>query len=536
VAKVTLQDIQSGYSAPATINANNDAIAEAIENTFSRDGTGPNQMETSIDMNGYRITNLPAPVDPNDPARYADLTGLLELDPTGLIVPSMTGNEGKVLSTNGTAASWTDVDPDALPLFDGTDPGAVPAYTTGTEILTAAGWAEPDALGLVVDDPDAVPEGALNLAGVSLAYSATRAIDTELGNVFWNTLTGNTTFSFTNAVEGRHFTLFVSQDSTGGRAATWPTIIWSNGHEGALATGANDVTTFDFYYDGTDWYGKSTSISTGVDDEDAYDLAITHNDFNVDLFRRLGSPTSAGAYTVLVAPGVVVSSNIYGKQALLAGGAFPSGTTITVTNLGYIVGLGGDGDGGAAAIDDDGSEHFAFGVRSSYKNGSDAIQGPASGVTLYIVNAAGRVWGGGGGGGSGGATSNASNTAAASGPGGGGAGGGRGGQPFIVQGHLTAGATAVSTAGGQGGINLDGSSSAGAAGVKDEDGGFAGDGGAGGDFGAAGAAGTAAAAGDANNVVAATSGGTAGRAVTAGYAGTVTFVSGSGSPNVKGSV
>lgn len=73
MAKLTLNDVTSGYSAATLINANNAATEAALENTLSRDGTGPNEMEADLSLGGYRITNLAAPVNPNDAARYQDV-------------------------------------------------------------------------------------------------------------------------------------------------------------------------------------------------------------------------------------------------------------------------------------------------------------------------------------------------------------------------------------------------------------------------------------------------------------------------------
>jgi hypothetical protein len=58
VAKLTLNDIESGYASVAAFNANFAAIETAIENTLSRDGTTPNQMEADIDMNDYSLLNV----------------------------------------------------------------------------------------------------------------------------------------------------------------------------------------------------------------------------------------------------------------------------------------------------------------------------------------------------------------------------------------------------------------------------------------------------------------------------------------------
>jgi len=73
MAKLTLADILSGYQLPSQYNANNVLIETALENTLSRDGTTPNQMESVLDMNSFRIQNLGAPINLNSAARLRDV-------------------------------------------------------------------------------------------------------------------------------------------------------------------------------------------------------------------------------------------------------------------------------------------------------------------------------------------------------------------------------------------------------------------------------------------------------------------------------
>lgn len=76
MSKVTLNTPASfvnDASAVALEGANNAAIVAAVENTLSRDGTGPNQMLASLDMNSQRIINLPVPLGNNEPTRLLDL-------------------------------------------------------------------------------------------------------------------------------------------------------------------------------------------------------------------------------------------------------------------------------------------------------------------------------------------------------------------------------------------------------------------------------------------------------------------------------
>lgn len=80
MAKLTLSDLvnlQNETSAVETINNNSDAIVAALENTLSRDGTTPNEMEANLDMNSYRILNLPAPIYNSEALRKQDLVDFL---------------------------------------------------------------------------------------------------------------------------------------------------------------------------------------------------------------------------------------------------------------------------------------------------------------------------------------------------------------------------------------------------------------------------------------------------------------------------
>jgi hypothetical protein len=107
VAKITLNDIShpGDNSVVGTINNNNASIEQAFENTLSRDGTAPNQMEAPLDMNSNRIINLPAPTSETEPIRLADVDGFGNIT-INTIPPG--GTSGQVLSK----ASNTDYDVD----------------------------------------------------------------------------------------------------------------------------------------------------------------------------------------------------------------------------------------------------------------------------------------------------------------------------------------------------------------------------------------------------------------------------------------
>lgn len=76
MAKLTLTDVGNlldTTTSKTTINNNSAAIETAMENTLSRDGTSPNQMESDLDMNSKRIMNLPLAENQTEPATLGQL-------------------------------------------------------------------------------------------------------------------------------------------------------------------------------------------------------------------------------------------------------------------------------------------------------------------------------------------------------------------------------------------------------------------------------------------------------------------------------
>lgn len=75
MSKVVLEDTASGF-AISTINNNFESIEDELNDKvlYRNNPTGePNQMENLLDMNSFRIINLPAPESPNDAARLSDI-------------------------------------------------------------------------------------------------------------------------------------------------------------------------------------------------------------------------------------------------------------------------------------------------------------------------------------------------------------------------------------------------------------------------------------------------------------------------------
>jgi hypothetical protein len=132
--KLVLTDLASltNYtSAIATINANSDRVETAIENTLSRNGASPNEMEASLDMNSNRILNLPAPGSAGEPVRQQDIDALI----TAIVNASNTGtNYVSKLGDTMTGVLTFNVTPSTAALI--TVPGFVVAKNGGIQSIT----------------------------------------------------------------------------------------------------------------------------------------------------------------------------------------------------------------------------------------------------------------------------------------------------------------------------------------------------------------------------------------------------------------
>ncbi len=79
MTKITLNNVTNlvdTTTSQNTINANSATVQAAFDNTLSLDGTQPNQLRASIDMNNNHILNLPAPITVNEPLRLVDANTL----------------------------------------------------------------------------------------------------------------------------------------------------------------------------------------------------------------------------------------------------------------------------------------------------------------------------------------------------------------------------------------------------------------------------------------------------------------------------
>lgn len=87
MTKITLTalgNLQNESTAVNAINSNSATIVAAMDNTLSRDGTSPNQMNATLDMNSNKVINLPVPSSATEPLRLSDLTDFVGGDFTSI--------------------------------------------------------------------------------------------------------------------------------------------------------------------------------------------------------------------------------------------------------------------------------------------------------------------------------------------------------------------------------------------------------------------------------------------------------------------
>lgn len=115
MTKINLTDLanlQNETTAVNAINANNAILETASDNTLSRDGTSPNQMNSLLDMNSNIIVNLPAASSSTEPVRKQEFDAAVFGDFAGLSNINGTANQITVstvgsVSTISTPAALT---------------------------------------------------------------------------------------------------------------------------------------------------------------------------------------------------------------------------------------------------------------------------------------------------------------------------------------------------------------------------------------------------------------------------------------------
>lgn len=151
--------------------------------------------------------------------------------------------------------------------FDGVDIATRDAILTSTTTTAAAALPKAGGTlsGAIVAADQIISAPVLKDIGETCVANATSGatdtIDLTDGNVHNVTLTANCTFTFSNppaSGTSGTFTLFLNQDGTGSRTATWPgSVKWAGGTAPTLTTTASrtDILVFTTIDAGVIWYG-----------------------------------------------------------------------------------------------------------------------------------------------------------------------------------------------------------------------------------------------------------------------------------------
>jgi hypothetical protein len=110
------------------------------------------------------------------------------------------------------------------------------------------------------------PDAMVTISGTS--------IDWTLGKRFSKSISGNTTFTFANAVAHKIITVQIT--AAGANSVTWPAITWMGGVSPAQTSTATDV--YQIWYDGTTFYGCK---QFGISDGSKGDISIAGNTWTI---------------------------------------------------------------------------------------------------------------------------------------------------------------------------------------------------------------------------------------------------------------
>lgn len=184
MSKITLTnvaDLTQSVTAATTINTNSATVQIAFDNTLSRDGTSPNQMLNTLDMNSNQILNLPQPATAGSPVRLQDVQAgatVTNIPPGGL-----TGQVLGKTSNTSYQVGWQDQSTDLVAgnniVLTGTTPTTIattnqPTFSVGTITPQIFGGVGTGSSLSVASTTNVAPSGdALNLYGSTVNLSST---------------------------------------------------------------------------------------------------------------------------------------------------------------------------------------------------------------------------------------------------------------------------------------------------------------------------------------------------------------------------
>ncbi len=295
MAKLTLNDVADlldTATAKTTINNNFAAIETAVEKTLSRDGTSPNTMSASLDMNSNHILNLPYPLTSTEPVRVRDVVtagagvGLPDGGATGQILTKLSSTDYETYwqtppSGTGDVVGPASATDNAVALYNGTTgklikdsaktlPTGTIVGTSDSQTLTNKTLTSP-----AITTPTGIVKGDVGLGNVDNTSDATK-------NAATVTLT-NKTVNLTN-------------NSLTGTTAQFNTALSDN--DFATLAGAETLTNKTVNLTSNTLTGTTAQFNTALSDNDFATLAGTESLSNKTIASPVLSGTVTGTYTI----------------------------------------------------------------------------------------------------------------------------------------------------------------------------------------------------------------------------------------------
>jgi hypothetical protein len=133
--------------------------------------------------------------------------------------------------------------------------------TSANGLLDAYNQTEVDAAAAAAVAASAIAAGVATRINDGNTGTA-KTIDWSTGGAHKAVLTGDCTFTFTPPAGARGgLVLELAQDATGTRVVTWPAAVhWPDGAAPTLTDTVNKVDVFEFYYNGTTYFGRTFGL------------------------------------------------------------------------------------------------------------------------------------------------------------------------------------------------------------------------------------------------------------------------------------